>query len=148
MQQYVVKSLSRVRLCNPLDCSTPGVPILNSLQAFGLMFTESVTPSNRLIHCHSLLLLLSIFLGIWDFSDELTPQSGDQSTGASVSASMLPMNIQDWFPLELTDLIFLQSKTLKSFPTSSILRCSAFFMVQFSHPYVTTRKTISTLITF
>ena len=74
--------------------------------------------------------------------------SDGQSIGASAWASMLPMNIQDWFPLELTDLIFLQSKTLKSFPTSSILRCSAFFMVQFSHPYVTTRKTISTLITF
>ena len=138
MQQYVVKSLSRVRLCNPLDCSTPGVPILNSLQAFGLMFTESVTPSNRLIHCHSLLLLLSIFLGIWDFSDELTPQSGDQSTWASVSASMLPMNIQDWFSLGFTSLISLQFKGLSRVFSNAtgekhhFFQCSAFIMVHIS----------------
>ena len=75
--------------------------------------------------------------------------SGDQSIGASASASVLPMNIQGWFPLGLTGLISLQSKGLsRVFPNttvqkSPVLRCSAFFMVQLSHLYMTTGKTIA-----
>ena len=93
-----------------------------------LMSIESVMPSNHLIFC-------------------LLFASGGQSIGVSASASVLPMNIQDWFPLGLTGWISLQSKgTLKSLPQhhsskASILWCSAFFMVQFSHPYMTTGKT-------
>ena len=68
-----------------------------------------------------------------------------QSIGGS--ASVLPMNIQDWFPLELTSWISLQSKRLKSLlqnhsSKASILWRSAFFIVQLSHPYMTTGKTI------
>ena len=69
----------------------------------------------------------------------------DQSIGAS--ASVLPMNIQDWFPVGLTGWIFLQSKmTLKSIlqhynSKAANFHCSAFFIVQFSHPYMTTGKT-------
>ena len=68
-------------------------------------------------------------------------KSGGQSIEAS--ASFFPMNIQGWFPLGLTDLISLQSKGLSSLlqhhsSKVSILQCSAFFMVQLSHPYVTT----------
>ena len=64
----------------------------------------------------------------------------------TASASVLSMNIQGWFPLWLTDLISLQSKGLSSLPQhhsskSLCLQCSAFFMVQLSHPYVTTGKT-------
>ena len=75
--------------------------------------------------------------------------SGGQSIGVSASASVLPMNIQDWFPLGLTDLISLQSKGLsKSLlyhhsSKVSILWRSAFFIVQLSHPHMTTRKTIA-----
>ena len=63
--------------------------------------------------------------------------SGGQSIGASASASVLPMNIQDWFPLELTGCISLQS-TVKSLlqhgnSKASILWHSAFFIVQLSH---------------
>ena len=74
--------------------------------------------------------------------------SGGQSIRASALASVLPMNIQDWFPLGLTGWISLQSKGLKgllqhhSSKTSS-LQLSAFFMVQISHPYMTTGKTIA-----
>ena len=62
------------------------------------------------------------------------------------SASVLPMNIQVWFPLGLTGLILLFQGTLKNLlqyhiSKVSILWCSAFFMVQLSHPYMTTRKT-------
>ena len=65
---------------------------------------------------------------------------------ASASASLLPMNIPDWFPLGWTGLISLQSKGLKSLlqhhsSKASVLSCSAFFMVHLSHPYMTTGKT-------
>ena len=74
--------------------------------------------------------------------------SGDQSIGVSALALVLPMNIQDWFPLRLTGWIYLQSKGLSrvfsnTSSKASILRCSAFFMVQLSHPYTTTGKTIA-----
>ena len=73
--------------------------------------------------------------------------SGDQSIGASTSASVLPMNIQGWFPLGLTGLDFLAvQESLKSLlqhhsSKASILWGSAFFIVQLSHPYMTTGKT-------
>ena len=69
--------------------------------------------------------------------------SGGQSIGASASASVLPMNIQDWFPLGWTGLISLQSKSLLQHHSSkaSILQRSAFFIVQLSPPYMTTGKT-------
>ena len=68
--------------------------------------------------------------------------SGGQSIGVSASASVLPMNIQDWF-----DLLAVQ-ETFKSLlqhhsSKASILWCSAFFIVQLSHPYMTTGKTIA-----
>ena len=75
--------------------------------------------------------------------------SGGQSIGVSASASVLPMNIQGWFPLGLTGLTSLLSKgLLRVFSRTtvqrlSILGCSAFFMVQLLHPYMTTRKTIA-----
>ena len=73
--------------------------------------------------------------------------SGGQSIGVSASASVLPMNIQDSFPLGLTGLISLPSKGLKSFlqqysSKASILQRWAFFIVQLSHPYMTTGKPI------
>ena len=71
--------------------------------------------------------------------------SGGQSTGVSASASILPVNIQDWFPLGWTGWTSLQSKGLSrvfsnTYSKASILWCSAFFMVQLSHPYMTTGK--------
>ena len=73
--------------------------------------------------------------------------SDGQSIGVSASASVLLMNIQDWFHLGLTSWIFLQSKGLtRVFSNSSkasILWHSAFFIVQLSHPYMTTGKTIA-----
>ena len=74
--------------------------------------------------------------------------SDDQRLVASASASVLPMNIQDLFPLGLTGLISLLSKGLKSFLhhhslKALILQCSAFFMVQVSHLYMTAGKTIA-----
>ena len=70
--------------------------------------------------------------------------SGGQSTGVSASASVFPKIIQGWFPLGLTYLI-LHSKGLLQHHSSkaAVHQCSAFFMVQLSHPYMTTGKTIA-----
>ena len=78
--------------------------------------------------------------------------SSGQSIGASASASVLPVNIQGWFPLGLTDWISLLYKALSrvfsntTVQKTSILQRSAFFMVQLSHPYMTTGKTIALTI--
>ena len=75
--------------------------------------------------------------------------SGGQSIGVSASTSVLPMTIQNWFPLGWTYWIGVAVQgTLKSLlqhhsSKASILRRSAFFMVQLSHPYMTTGKTIA-----
>ena len=72
--------------------------------------------------------------------------SGGQSIRVSASASVLPMNTQDWSPLGWTGWISLQSKGLSrvfSSTTGSVLQLSAFFIVQLSHPYMMTGKTIA-----
>ena len=75
--------------------------------------------------------------------------SGGQSIGVSASTSVLPMNTQDWSPLGWTGLISLQSKGLSrifsntTVQKASVLQYSAFFIIQLSHPYMTTGKTIA-----
>ena len=74
--------------------------------------------------------------------------SSGQSIGVSASTSVLPMNTQDWSPLGWTGWISLQSKGLSSLlqhhsSKASILQCSAFFIVQLSHPFMPTGKTIA-----
>ena len=73
-----------------------------------------------------------------------------QSIGASASASVLPMNIQNWFPLGLTGLISLQSKELSRVFSNTTVQKHQFFSIQpalqsNSHPYVTTGKTVSSV---
>ena len=120
--------------------------ITNSQSPPKPMSIESVMSSNHLILCHPLLFLPSIFPRIRVFSNESLFASGGQSIGASASASVLSINIQDWFPLgnQWLDLLAIQG-TLKSLlqhqsAKASILRCSSFFVVQLSHPYMTTGK--------
>ena len=101
---------------------------------------ESVMPSNHLVLCCPLLLLPSFFPKSESFPMSQLFPSGGQSIRASASASVLPMNIQGWFPL-----FSLQSKGLSKHHSSkaSILWHSAFFMVQLSHLYnETTGKAI------
>ena len=87
------------------------LPITSSWRLLKLMSIESVMPSNHLILCHPFLLLSSIFPSIRVFfpvSHLFT--SHDQSIGASTSASVLSMNIQDWSPLGLIGLISLSPR--------------------------------------
>ena len=79
-------------------------------------------------------------------SFQMSQLSASAGQSIRVSASVLPMNIQDWFPLGWTGWISLLSKGLKSLKSllrhsSSVLRHSPFFIVQLSHPYITTGKT-------
>ena len=104
-------------------CASP------TLSLFRLMSIESVMPSNRLIFCHPLLLPPSIFPNIGVFSNEFLT-SGGQSIGASASASVFPMNIQDWYLLELIDLISLQSKGLSRVFSSTTVWRHQFFGTQ------------------
>ena len=127
-----------------MNHSTPGLPVYHQLsESTQTHVIESVMPSNHVILCRPLLLLPSIF----PVSQLFT--SGGQSIGVLASTSVLPMNTQDWSPLGWTGWISLQSKGLfKSLlqhhsSKASSLRRSAFFIVQLSHPYMTTGKTIA-----
>ena len=108
-----------------------------------LMSIESRMSNNHLILYCPLLLLPSIFPSMRIFSNESALHIRWSKYWASASASVLPMNIQDWFPLGWTGWIALQSKGLSSLlqhhsSKTSILSHSAFFMVQLWHPYMTT----------
>ena len=109
-----VQSLSCIRLfVTPRTAAHQAfLCITNSWSLLKLMSIESVMPSNHLILCHPLLLLSSIFPSIKVFSNESALCIRGQSTGVSASASVFPMNIQDWFPLGWTGWISLQSKGL------------------------------------
>ena len=122
--------------------------ITNSWSSLKLTSIESAMSFNHLILCRPLLPLPSIFPSIRVFSYSQLFTSGVQSIGVSASTSVLPMNIQDWFPLGWTGWISLQSEGSSSLlqhhsSKASILWRSAFFIVQLSHPYVTTGKTIA-----
>ena len=102
--------------------------------------TEWVMLSNHLIFCHSLLLSPSVFPSIRVFYNKLALQIRWPKYWAS--ASVFPMNIQDRFPLGLTGLISLLSSLQHHSSKPSILQHSAFFMVQLSHPHMTTEKNV------
>ena len=90
-------------LCVPMDCSTQAsLSITNSQSLLKLMSIKSVMPSNHLILCHPLFRLSSVFSTIRVFSNESALHIRWPSIGASASASVLPVNIQDWFPLGWT----------------------------------------------
>ena len=107
-----VQSLSRVQLfANPWTAARQAsLSITNSWSLPKPMSIESEMPSNHLILCRPLLLLPSSFPASGSFPMSQLFASGGQSIGVSVSvsASVLPVNIQDWFPLGLTGLISLQ----------------------------------------
>ena len=94
------------------------------------MSIELVKPPKHLILCCPLLLLPSIFPSIRVFSNELALCNRCHGTGTSASASVLPMNIQGWFRLGLTDLICLQFKGLSRVFSCTTIRKHQFFSIQ------------------
>ena len=113
----------------------------NSQSMLKLMSIESVTPSNHLILCRPLLLLPSILPSTRVFSMSQLFTLGSQSIGASASASVLPMNIQGWFPLGLTGLISLQSKGLSRVFSNTTAQKHQFFGI---HPSLWSNSYIHT----
>ena len=143
----VVQSLSLVQLCDPMDCSTSGFPVHHRLWDLAQIQVHWVS------NCPSLSSVVPFSCpqsfpasGSSPMSQVFT--SGGQNINASASASVLLINIQGWYPLGLTGLISLQSKGLSRVlqyhsSKASILWLSDFFIVQLSHPYVTTGKTVA-----
>ena len=139
--------------CDPMDCSTPGFPVHYQLLELTQTHVHWVGDATKPSHPLSLSFPPALhFPASGSFPMRQLFASGGQSIGASASASVLPMSIQGWFPLGLTGLISLQVQgTLKCLLQhhslkTSILQRSAFFMVQLSHPYMTTAKTIALTI--
>ena len=137
-------------LCNPMDCARQAsLTITNSWSLLKIMSIKSVMPSNHLVLCHPLLLLPSVFPSIslfwWVDSSKQAAKVLDFSISPCNEYSGLISFRVDWF-----DLLALQG-TLKSLlqhhnSKASIPWCSAFFLVQLSHPYITTGKTIALTI--
>ena len=129
-----VQSLSHVWLFEtPGTAACQASPsITNSQSLLKLMSIESVMPSNHLILCHPLLLPPSIVPSIGSFPMSQFFASGGQSIRVSASASVLPLNIQDWFLLGWTGWISLQSKGLSRVFSNSTVQKHQFFCAQFS----------------
>ena len=100
-------------LCDPMNCSTPGLPVHHQLPEFTQTHVHRVgMPSSHLILCRPLLLLPPMPPSIRVLSMSQLFAWGGQSTGVSALASFLQMNTQGWSPLEWTGWISLQSKGL------------------------------------
>ena len=131
-----VQSLSHVQLfVTPWTAARQtSLSITNSWSLLKVMFIELVIPSHHLILCQPLFLLPSIFPSIRIFSNESFFTSGGQIIGdsASASASVLLMNIQDWFPLGWTGWISLQSKGLSGVFSNTTVQKHRFFGAQLS----------------
>ena len=134
-------------LCDPMNCSTPGLPVHHQLQSSPkLMSINSVMPPSHLILCRPLLLLPPIPPSIRVFSNESTLRMRWPKYW-NFSFSISPSNEHPGlisFRMDWLDLLAVQW-TLKSLlqhhsSKASILQCSAFFTVQLSHPYMTMEK--------
>ena len=137
-------------LCDPMNHSTPGLPVHHKLPEFTqLMSIKSVMPSSHLILCHPFLLLPTIPPSIRVFSNESTLHMRWPKYW-SFSFSISPFNAhprlisfrKDWLDLLAVQWI-LENLLQHHSSKASILQCSAFFSAQLSHPYMTTGKTNS-----
>ena len=132
-------------LCDPMDCSMPGLPVLHCLLEFAQTHihwnSDAIQPSHP---------LSSPPPAFHFFRHQDLFQWADFSHQVAKILELQhqrPVNIQGWFPLELTGLFAVQGslKSLLQYHSwkASVLQCSAFFMAQPSHPYMTTGKTIA-----
>ena len=124
----VVQSLSHVQLCDRMECSTPGFPVLHYLlecaETHVHWIRDAIQPCHPLSPPSPLGLSLSQYQGLfqsWLFG------SGGQSIVASASAPVLPMNIQGWFSLGLTGLISFLSRKLSRVFSSTTVQKHQFF---------------------
>ena len=143
-------------LCDPMDCSTPGSPVFHYLPEFVQTHvhwaSDATQPSHLLLPASPPVLNLSWHQGLFQWVS-----SSHQVPIVSGSASVLPVNIQGWFPLGWIYLISfridwfnllavqgaLKNLLQHHFSKASVLQCSAFLMGKLSHPYMTPGKTIA-----
>ena len=122
-------------LCDPMGCSTPGFPVHHQLPEFAQTHVhrigDAIQPSHPLLSPSPPAFSLSQHQGSFLVSQFFA--SGGQSIGASASASVLPMNIQDWFPLGLTGWISLQSKGLSRVFSNTTVQKHQFFSLSLLH---------------
>ena len=149
--QFSLVAQSCLTLCDPMNRSTPGLPVHHQpLEFTETQSIESVMPSNHHIFCHPVLLLPSIFPSIRVFSN-VSALHIRWPTYWSFSFNISPSS-EHWglisFRMDWLDLLAVQG-TFKSLfqhqhtSKASILLCSAFFIAQLSYPYMTTGKTIA-----
>ena len=121
-------------LCDPMDCSTPGFPVHHQLPELAQTHVHQVGDAIQPFHPLSSPSLpafnLSQHQGLFQVSQFFA--SGGQNTGVSVSASVLPMNIEDWFPLGWTGWISLLFKTLPRAFSNTTVQKHQFFSAQLS----------------
>ena len=153
--RVVVWLTNHVWLSNPIDYSMLDFPVLQlsswvCSNSYPLGWWCHPTTSSSIAHFSS---YPQSFPASESFPVSQLFAPGGQSIENSVSVSVIPVNIQGWFHLRLTGLISLLSKGLSRvfFSTTiwktSVLQCSAFFMVQFSHPYITYLRLYSPTLT-
>ena len=118
-------------LSDPMDCSTPGFPVLHCLLEFAQIHVRWVGDT-ILSSAACFSFCLQSFQSSGSFPMSQLFASRGQSIGASVSVSVLPVNIQGWFPLALTGLFSLQSKELWSVFFCTTVQKHQFFGSQLS----------------
>ena len=132
--QFSLAAQSWPTLCYPMDCNKPAFPVHYQLPELAQIYVhrvgDAIQPSHLLSSLSSPAFNLSPGSGSFQMSQFFT--SGGQSIGASASASILPMNIQDWFPLGWTGWISLQSKGLTRVFSNTTVQKHQFFGAQLS----------------
>ena len=122
---------SCLTLCDPMTAACQAsLSFTISWSLLKLMSVESMMPSSHLIFCCPLFLPPSVFPASGSFPISQLFTSGGQSIGASALASVLPMNIQGWFPLGLIGLISLQSTGLSRVFSNTTIQKHQFFGAQ------------------
>ena len=124
---------SCLTLCDPMDCSMPGLPVYHQLlefiQTHVRWVSDAIQPSHPVIPFSSCLQSFPVS-GTFQMSQFFT--SGGQSIGVSDSASVFSMTIKDWFSLEWTGWIFLQSKGLSRVFSNTTVQKHQFVSAQLS----------------
>ena len=130
--QFSSISQSCPTLCDPMDCSTPGFPIYHQLPELAQTHSSSQWCHPPISFSAILFFCLQSFPGSGSFSVSWLFASHGQSTGVSASTSVLPVNIQDWFPLGWSGFISLQSKGLSRVFSKTTVQKHQFFSTQLS----------------
>ena len=117
-------------LCNPMDCSTPGFPVLHCLPELAQTHVHWVDDATQPSHPVTPFSCPQSFPASPSFPMSWLFTSGGQSIGTSASASVLQLKIQGWFPLEFPGLISLQSKGLSRIFSNTAVQKYQFFSAQ------------------